>query len=243
MLKLLIINSGSSANAALVINGNDALLIDCGVSYRALRRTLDERGFNESIIRAVFITHSHSDHIKGLESLHKALNVGFYSAVDIGLCNKMNGDVSVSGFMVSAFECAHDVPCAGYKITCGNERVSFATDTGIVTDSAKSAFEGCGTVVLESNHDIEMLRCGPYPQILKQRILSEHGHLSNKDCAAEITRLASRGALRRVVLAHLSEQNNTPLLAKKTTLESLSRYGFDDIDVITASPSLLIDVL
>lgn len=239
-MKLIIIASGSKSNAALVEHDGAAVLIDCGVSRRALVTALCENGLSEQNLKAVFVTHSHSDHVCGLATLHKHLNIPFLSAADVDLCQPMPEPFEDFGFKVSAFDCSHDVRCVGYKITCAGKSVCIATDTGVVTDGIRDALLGCETVVIESNHDIDMLRFGSYPPSLKSRIMSDKGHLSNKDCAELLCYLASNG-LRRAVLAHLSENNNTPLVAKSTARERLDTFGFD-VELIAAAPGVIVEI-
>lgn len=222
-MKLIVIASGSRANAAVIENNGDAVLVDCGVTLKALRDGLAGAGLSLASLRAVFITHSHSDHIKGLPVLRRALDVPFYSAVDIEYCRGFEGDAVVGDFTVRAYECSHDVPCVGYKITCGEKSFCIATDTGVVTDAMRRELYGCESVMIESNHDIDMLKGGIYPARLKARILSPSGHLSNTDCARFVTELAQNG-LKRAVLAHISENNNTPLLARAGTEQMLRKF-------------------
>ena len=227
MFKLLIAASGSKANATLVIHNDKAVLIDCGTSYKALCEALGSAGLSPSDIAAVLVTHSHSDHTKGLATFSKKLSVPFYSGVDICGCEKFCGGLDMCGMHITPFCCSHDVDCVGYKISADGKTLAVATDTGIVTDCMLSELTGCDAVMLECNHDTEMLRCGPYPYQLKQRIASTEGHLSNTDCAKTLTHLAVNGT-KTAVLAHLSETNNTPLVAMHTVRNELSKYGLEN---------------
>lgn len=237
MFRLIIVSSGSKSNAAIVENNGSALLVDCGVSLRTLKTALSKFDISMSALKGALITHTHSDHIKGIPTVSKAVAMPFYSAVSVEGCTLFEGELSLGGFTVTPFCCSHDVPCCGYKITCGEKSVCIATDTGVVTEDTLNALTGVSTVVLESNHDIDMLKAGPYPFQLKQRILSDGGHLSNKDCAKTLAFLASRG-MRCAVLAHISEQNNTPLMARACAVSELEKYGFDSVEVLAASPLL-----
>ena len=237
MFRLLIAASGSKANATLVELNGRRILIDCGLSYKALSEATDV-----SKIDAVFVTHSHSDHIKGLAVLRKHTDVPFYSAVDIDGCIKMTEDVTVSGMTVKSFGCCHDVPCVGYRIEAEGKAVAVATDTGCITPDTLAGLEGADTVMLECNHDVDMLRYGPYPMSLKERILAKNGHLSNPDCAKVLCYLCN-GGTKRAVLAHLSETNNTPLCAKKAVRDELDKYGFcDKIEVVVAQALTEIEI-
>ncbi len=238
MFRLITISSSSKSNAWAVDYDGSVLLFDCGVALRTLKASLEKCALSLENIKAVFITHSHSDHTKGMAALSKKIDCPFYSAVEIDGCIKISEPVSVSGMTVSYFLCSHDVPCVGYKISNKLASLCIATDTGVITNDVKNALYGCDTVVLESNHDVDMLRCGPYPAALKTRILSEHGHLSNQDCANCLLELSQSGKLKCAVLAHLSETNNTPLFARATTLGAFKKYGINEIEVITANAGL-----
>ena len=241
-MKLIIIASGSSANAAVIENDDAAVLIDCGVTLKTLKSGLRQAGLGLENLCAVFVTHSHSDHIKGLPVIHRAVDVPFYSGTDVMMCSKFDGQIRTKDFDVQTFECSHDVPCVGYKISCGEKSICIATDTGTVTQSMRSAFYGCENIMLESNHDIDMLKSGFYSASLKSRIISDRGHLSNADCARFVTELAGFG-LRRVVLAHLSENNNTPLLARASTEQCLARFAPQNhVSVYPASPGLSLEL-
>lgn len=227
MFKLLIAASGSKANATLVIHNEKAVLIDCGTSYKALCETLKSAGLEPSVISAVLVTHSHSDHTKGLATLAKKLSVPFYSGVDVCGCDRFCEGVEIGGMKINSFCCSHDVDCVGYKISADGKTLAVATDTGVVTECMLGELTGCDAVMLECNHDPEMLKNGPYPFQLKQRIASKEGHLSNGDCAKTITHLAHTGTT-TAVLAHLSETNNTPLVAMHTVRSELERYGLEN---------------
>ena len=242
MLKLLIAASGSKANATLVIHNGKAVLIDCGTSYKALCDTLALAGLSPASIRAVLVTHSHSDHTKGLATLSKKLSVPMYSGVDICGCERFCNGIDVEGMHITSFACCHDVDCVGYKISADGKTLAVATDTGVITDCILNEMTGCDAVMLECNHDPDMLREGPYPYQLKQRIASREGHLSNGDCAKTIVHLAANGT-KKAVLAHLSETNNTPLVAMHTVRRELEKYGFEkNIEIYCADSLTQIEI-
>lgn len=214
--------SGSSGNCLLVEDRDSRILIDAGISKRRVDAALHSLGLTMRDIRGVLITHEHSDHISGLESLGKS-GAAVYAphtvaARILGMKPGLYGSVQVipvgetfllGGLRVTAFHTSHDTDeSVGYRIE-GTGVYAHATDTGCVTEEMRASLLGADTVLLESNHDEEMLRYGPYPFYLKKRILSDRGHLSNTACAAFARELAERGT-GRIILGHLSRENNTP---------------------------------
>lgn len=244
MFKVIPLFSGSSGNATYIRYGDDEILVDAGVSCRMLANALQSIGTDLSFISALFITHEHSDHIKGLETLCKKYNIPVYINRDSldgiekqslreilkpAACIKNAGEyVDVGQIHADIFKTPHDsYGSVGYRFTFSDgTSVGYATDIGYVTKGIASSLFGCDTVVFESNHDIQMLRNGPYPFYLKQRILSDKGHLSNASCASFIPNLFNNGT-KKVILAHLSEHNNTPRLAYTTALDSINSVGLD----------------
>ena len=240
-MKLIVLASGSKANAAIIENNGSAVLVDCGVTLKTIINSLADNGLKLTDICAVLVTHCHSDHVKGLGVLRKKTSVPFFSAIDIDGCCRLTDSTHIAGFSVTSFECSHDVPCCGYRISCGDRSISIVTDTGTVTDAMICAMSGCGTVMLESNHDIDMLKNGNYPAELKKRILSNNGHLSNAECAKAVA-LLSQSGLKRVVLAHLSEHNNSPLIARSDVGAYLKKAGVCEVDIVTAQPGLTVEI-
>jgi len=224
--------SGSGGNAVLIEAAGNRVLIDAGKSARTLCRALSAVGSDIAMLDAVFITHEHSDHVSALEVLTKKIDIPvhiteesakrFDHLPDIPLhrClvrHEPRFSVQVGNLCVRSFCTPHDSRMSvGYRIEFCEDgithAVGLATDIGYVTQEIADALVGCKAVVLESNHDVEMLKNGPYPYDLKKRILSRRGHLSNEDSASFATHLAAHGT-RAFLLAHLSEENNTPDLA------------------------------
>jgi len=257
--RIISLYSGSSGNAFLITTPKARLLIDAGKNARALTRALDEVGCPIETVDAIFITHDHHDHTSALPVLlkHHPMPVHAVEASaqviargapqyltdclrrHTPLFCETVGDVTVRSFITP-----HDSEFSvGYRleITDGEgalHTVGYATDLGYVTDDVRAALVGCETVVLESNHDRDMLITGPYPYHLKERILSRYGHLSNDDCAALVGELCEQG-LRHLMLAHLSEHNNEPDLAYNETLTALGR---DDIDLCVAAPDRVVEM-
>ena len=226
--------SGSGGNCLLLEDQDTKVLIDAGISKRRVDAALKSLGCTMGDISGVLITHEHSDHISGLETLVKGREIPVYAphTVAARLCG-MKPDLedsihnipvgaafAIGSLGVTAFHTSHDTDeSVGYRIE-GEGVYAHATDTGCVTDEMRAALLGADTVLLESNHDEEMLRCGPYPFYLKRRILSDRGHLSNAACAAFARELAGSGT-RQIILGHLSRENNTPAKAMAETGRAL----------------------
>ena len=233
-MQISVFASGSTGNCLMVSGGDTQLLIDAGISMRRTEAALAASGHAVDDILGVLITHEHSDHISGLRMLLKyhALPVYAPRTVANRLCGMIpelertlrvipvGEDFAVGGFSVRAFHTPHDTDeSVGYRIR-GEAEFALATDMGCVTEEIVQGLRGADTVLIESNHDEQMLRYGPYPVYLKRRILSDHGHLSNADCAGLAARLADSGT-RRIILGHLSKENNRPELALQTVCAAL----------------------
>lgn len=245
MAKFLSLFSGSSGNSTYIGDGESGILIDAGRTAKQLAEALQGREIDPAGIRALFITHEHVDHGQGIRVFASKYNVPVYATEGTikGLRQKgyvnektelhvMEQEVQIGSLTVSSFVTSHDTyePC-GYTVTTGDERkVTVCTDTGVLTDESKTALIGSDLVLLESNHELNMLLNGPYPYPLKMRVSGAKGHLSNDDCARELVKLVESGTT-RLFLGHLSRENNTPELAEQTALAALQiadmREGFD----------------
>ena len=244
--------SGSGGNAVYLKLGGVPILVDAGKSARALCRALSEIGADVSGIRAIFLTHEHHDHTAALEILLKknAIPVHIVSACAENLheaaCEQVACQLAVHPLLyaesldtlcVKSFPTPHDSAASvGFRFSFeeNGERheVGYATDVGYLSDAVIEGLLGCEAVVLECNHDIEMLKEGPYPYSLKQRILSRRGHLSNVDCATLCAKLAEHGT-KYILLAHLSETNNTPDTAFDEVFGALAGSG---VKIAVADP-------
>lgn len=260
MISIRNLYSGSRGNATLVRLGDTRILIDAGKSARSLCRALEAVGENIDDISAVFLTHEHRDHTAALPillkhhfvpvhvvsaSLEKMKEVGDVTGSDqeAYIAHPPLFCVTVGGMTVTSFPTPHDSAASvGYRITWaedGKEHAfGYATDTGTVTDDMRRGMLGCEVCVVESNHDVTMLREGPYVYPLKRRILSKTGHLSNEDCSAFCAELAGAGA-KTILLAHLSEQNNLPEIAFAETAGVLAGTGTRLLVASPDSPTLL----
>ena len=236
LLAVTSLGSGSSGNALLVRTEGTVLLVDCGVGVRRLLRALDGVGLSMADVDALLISHEHSDHIR---ELPRFVTQGTVVLSTRGSARAANiparqwketraGDlVQLADVEVVAVPVCHDAidPC-GFLIRTGAGAVTVVTDLGCPSPAAAEAIAESRLVVLEANHDEAMLRRGPYPQHLQRRILSDSGHLSNDGCADLLAR-AIRGSTQppTVWLAHLSETNNRPHLAKQTVQRRLAQVG------------------
>ena len=217
--------SGSSGNCLYVEWGDEALLVDAGLSKREILARLRDAGGSEEKIRGILVTHEHIDHTRGAYALARHLKVPVYAtggtlheiircrgsgtiAIDLVRC-RWEEQQEVGSFSIEAFPVSHDAkePC-GFRISGNGGVLGCCTDTGVITPEMAEWLSRCDALVLESNHCPEMLRTGPYPEVLKRRIRSRRGHLSNPDAAAFIRSCCTD--VTRIMLAHLSEVNNTP---------------------------------
>lgn len=232
--------SGSNANATFIDSGEKKILIDAGYGIRNISKSLAELNTSLENIDAVFITHEHSDHIKGLQSItnkHKipiianrktldAIKAAVPMIDDDCLVELPTGATAINGnITVKSVKTNHDAAeSVGYLIKTEGKTLGVFTDLGDFNQTIVDALFECETAVIEANHDIEMLMNGPYPLPLKERILGQFGHLSNIQ-SAELICKASKGKLKNVILSHLSKENNTPMLSYVTIADRIEATG------------------
>ena len=238
MTKILPVASGSSGNALLYTSGGANILIDAGSNTKTIKKALETQGLSLADLTHIFITHTHTDHIAALSVMLKhtpaKLYISenayteFYDFQERALTFAYGETVDANGIAVKNFRTSHDsFGSVGFVINDGRCDFGYCTDLGYVTEEVANAIKDCHTLYIESNHDVEMLKRGPYPYFLKERILSMTGHISNKECAALAVQLAQRKT-KNFILAHLSEQNNTPSKALLETENALFKAGADE---------------
>ncbi len=230
--------SSSKGNCTYISNNNSGLLIDAGFGIRNLYKYLNNANFSKDNIKAIFITHEHIDHISGLYSITKNLSIPIFASqgttkslinkskiYDKSIIYEINPQkpVYIDDFEISAFTTPHD--CAeslGFCIYNNNKKFSICTDIGYATPIIKKKLVDSDLILLESNYDFNLLQISPYPHLLKKRIASNLGHLSNDDAAELIKHLIHNGA-NNFILGHLSQTNNTPDLALQTVVSYLAQ--------------------
>ncbi len=248
MLEIIPLASGSSGNSWIVRNEASAIMIDAGLSCRKLTARMAARGIDPSSIRALFITHIHRDHISGAGPLVRKYGPEIFVADEtwergrkflgrIPLRSTLLPGVpaEIDGFSVTPIPVPHDAvePLAFSVADSAGSRVTIATDLGHATRLVRQYLAESNLIVIESNHDPEMLMTGPYPWPLKQRIRGKSGHLSNHDAAVAVAGALHDG-LKGVYLAHLSEENNDPMLAHDTMKHALEEAGAGDLPLLVA---------
>lgn len=229
--------SGSKGNCTYIEGDNARILIDIGVSSKYVVDNLKELDVEPETIDAILITHEHSDHIKGVLNFAKKYSIKVlcaevlkeYLSVHLIGCENLiatySSDFYIGDLRIVPFPLSHDsMACFGYRVIDGDASVSFVTDLGFCPDSVFKMIKSSSLVYLEANYDPEMLFACNYPSFLKKRIMSNCGHLSNKDCAMVVEKLAYSGT-RHVVLSHISENSNTQFLAYTTVKNYLESKG------------------
>jgi len=253
--------SGSSGNSIYIACGGTRLLVDCGMSAARIEAALREIGVDIREIDAMLITHEHVDHVRGLGVLCRKHGLPVYanegtwdgillrdSSIPLRCVRTFytGEDFYIGGVNVHPFAIPHDAKePVGFAFECQGLRCGVATDLGHISDTWMQPITGCQALVLESNHDVEMVNKGPYPSHLKRRILGRNGHLNNEDCAKALLTLARSGT-RCVFLSHLSADNNLPELAYNTVCRSLMDAGYEigqDIRVSVSRRDRVSDML
>ena len=245
-MKFISLYSGSKGNASLVVSDRgDAVLLDCGVSFTKLKKAMESAGVLPSQVRGIVLTHEHSDHVRGLSTLLSHWNVAVYcnrrTALSLPFVSENavigeNEEFTIGDIKVRRFSTYHDAaePC-GYCFWADGKKLATLTDCGHIDCTILAQIESCDLLYIESNYDENMLKAGPYPPSLQSRIRSPRGHLSNPECADTVVKMAMLG-LKKVVLGHISENNNSYMLAAATTLDPIKKLGLG-VDVLVADES------
>ena len=246
-VQLTVLGSGSSGNATLVVHGAARVLIDAGLSYRALKGRLDALCVDPDSVRAIFVTHAHIDHIRSAASFSRRHGTPIYAtattraawgerALQISTWKPLKpGQMTECGTLrFLPFTVPHDaLETLAFRIDTAEGAIGLATDIGCVTAEMVSKFRSCCLLVLESNHAADLLCVSPYAPSVRTRIGSDDGHLSNEALATFLAEHLGDG-VRCVVLAHLSRVNNVPELAEMTCREALMQRGHPDVRVVVA---------
>lgn len=250
MLKICILASSSAGNCVFIATGRTRLLVDAGLSRREISKRLAAIGEDAASLDGILVTHEHADHTCGLASLTKAaarplplyLTHGTARFIDWEGCHPVleqfqaGSSFSLGDFDISSFTIPHDaMDPVGYTVTAEGIKIAIATDLGYITQNIPDRLSDATVVLLEANHDLEMLRVGPYPWSVKQRVMSRRGHLSN-EVAGEFIK-NHLGYVHRLILGHISEHNNHPELVRSMGLKALNgRTLFTDL--VVAEPGV-----
>lgn len=255
-MRLCSIASGSSGNCIYTGSDHTHLLVDAGISAKKIEAGLKELQMEGKDIQGLLITHEHSDHIKGVGILARRYGFPIYAtegtiaqmkgmkslgSIDEGLYHTVHADESftIGDMEIEPFRISHDAaePVA-FRFRCGEKTAAVATDMGVYDDYIVEHLKGLNVLLVEANHDIQMLQVGPYPYPLKQRILGERGHLSNESAGQLLCRILHDN-IKKIYLGHLSKENNYAELAYETVKLEIQlgpvKYGADDFDIQVAS--------
>ena len=228
-MRIVVLSSGSKGNTTFIESGNTKILIDLGNSCKYVTDKLKEIGVSPNEIDAILITHTHIDHVKGLKVFTNKYKTNVY------ISNKMKNDldylenyqlieeiINIKDLLINTIKTSHDTEESfGYVIESNKKSLVYITDTGYINEKYYKLLSNKNIYILESNHDIEMLNNGPYPFKLRQRILGDKGHLSNYDCSKYLSNFIGNNT-KCIMLAHLSQDNNTPSIAYDTLIERLN---------------------
>ncbi len=243
-MKIKVLASGSKGNSTYIETDQIKLLIDVGISFSYLSQELQKISITPEQLDGILVTHTHSDHIKGLQSLVKRTNLSVYvtEGMKLELSEKIPDSKLhtlakkniLEDLVIECLPTSHDVESVGYLIQNQKSSLVYITDTGYINRKYLNRLENKSIYIIESNHDEKMLMEGPYPYILKQRILSDKGHLSNHMVASYLVNLVGENT-KYIILAHLSEKNNTEELAYQTTKKHLEENKVEK-NILVAKP-------
>ncbi len=245
-MKFISLYSGSKGNASVIVSdGGTAVLLDCGVSFTKLKKAMECADVSLSDLQGIVLTHEHSDHVRGLATLLSHWNLPVYCTRRTALALPFisenaviseTAEFTVGDIEIRRFSTYHDAaePC-GYCFLADGKKMAALTDCGHIDCTILAHIESSDLLYIESNYDENMLKAGPYPPSLQARIRSPRGHLSNPECADTVVKMAMLG-LKKVVLGHISENNNSYMLAAATTMDPIKRLGLG-VQVLVADES------
>lgn len=261
MMKFCSLFSGSSGNAVFISSGNTKVLVDAGMSKKRIENALNSIGEEPSSLSAILVSHEHRDHILGVGIMSRKYNLPIYAnrgtwesmesiigkvEEENKRCFENESMFDLGDLIIKPFQIPHDASePIGYRIHFKDKKITIATDIGHINKKLLKCIENSDILLLEANHDIEMLKVGSYPYNLKRRILSDIGHLSNEVAADVVSYLANKGA-KNIILGHLSKENNFPELAYETVACKLYEDGIKagrDINLVVAGRDSASDVL
>ena len=240
-MKLKTIASGSKGNCSIVLCDETKFIIDMGISYLTLKRSLEENSLSFDQFTGILITHNHKDHISGLASLIKKTHIkvfiplemydGIKELVPKDRCEFVDDIFKVNATQIELIHTSHDAPYSiGFIITQQEKSIVYVTDTGYINRKYLKKMENKDLYLIESNHDEIMLMDGPYPRFLKERVISDKGHLSNTTTSKYLSKIVGNKT-KYIILAHISEKNNTEELAYQCTKEELNN---DKVEILIA---------
>lgn len=238
-MKIKNLASGSKGNCTIILCDNTNLIIDMGISYLSLKRSLEENSLSFTDFSGILITHCHTDHIKGLASLLKNTKLDVYipedmyeslkEFVEYPRCKFIDDKFTINDVEIELIHTSHDAPASvGFIINHNNKSIVYVTDTGYINRKYLEKMINKDLYMIEANHDEVMLMDGPYPRFLKERVISDRGHLSNKTTAKYLDKVKGVNT-KNIILAHLSEKNNT----EEKVLEAMHEAGLDEDITIT----------
>jgi phosphoribosyl 1,2-cyclic phosphodiesterase len=239
-MQIHVLASGSTGNATLIQMAGANILVDAGISARRIKNALAAQGTAVEDLDAILVTHEHRDHVAGLPTLSRKYRLPIYArpaawqamdedGIGAGIAlesrRELAASLDIGKLKIEPFSLSHDAADpVGFSFFHRHEKCALATDLGFVTDTAKKGLAFADALVLEANHDIDLLKQGSYPWFLKQRILGSRGHLANTDAGWTLARLPKKNNC-HVLLAHLSQENNRPELAEATVANILGDQG------------------
>ncbi|MEG1646496.1 MAG: MBL fold metallo-hydrolase [Clostridia bacterium] len=251
-MKICALSSGSKGNCTYIENENIAIIVDNGLTLKDFLARVEKANIDINKIKGILVTHEHIDHIKGVGMLSRKLDIPIYAHTQIWdflkcklgklddcNCKQITEEAfEIEDIGVQPFRVPHDaIYTLGYSLSCDSQKVSVATDLGIANKGIINNLKGSQKVLLEANHDVQMLKNGSYPQYLINRILGNNGHLSNDNCSKVAVELATYG-MEKLILGHLSMENNSPEVAFDTVATEFKRNNIVEgkqVDLLVAS--------